>query len=158
MGTSLIASLATHRLISHYVASLLASKSHSSRREQNASLIARSLSFFLLAQETMAFAQLLSGLGPWAFSPGVELGIPIPFDQCCLMFAYANINGVARCCYSCSPNKVPYHCHIQGEPLKPTVTRSTSQKYQSIVTHKVTSQKYHILENGLVPPSLKRAN
>ena len=45
MGTSLIASLATHRSISHYVASLLAPKSHSSRREQNASLIARSSSF-----------------------------------------------------------------------------------------------------------------
>ena len=45
MGTSLIASLATHRSISHYVTSLLAPKSHSSRREQNASLIARSSSF-----------------------------------------------------------------------------------------------------------------
>ena len=45
MGTSLIASLATHRSISRYVASLLAPKSHSSRREQNASLIAWSSSF-----------------------------------------------------------------------------------------------------------------
>ena len=45
MGTSLIASLATHRSSSRYVASLLAPKSHSSRREQNASLIARSSSF-----------------------------------------------------------------------------------------------------------------
>ena len=45
MGTSLIASLATYRSISRYVALLLAPKSHSSRREQNASLIARSSSF-----------------------------------------------------------------------------------------------------------------
>ena len=78
MGTSLIASLATHRSISHCVASLLAPKSHSSRREQNASLIARSSSFFLLAQETMAFAHLLGGLGPWAFGPAVELESPSP--------------------------------------------------------------------------------
>ena len=45
MGTSLIASLATYRSISCYVTSLLAPKSHSSHREQNASLIARSSSF-----------------------------------------------------------------------------------------------------------------
>ena len=81
MGTSLIASLATHRSISRYVASLLAPKSQSSRHEQNASLIAQSSSFFLLAQETTAFAHLLGGLCPWACGPAVELGIPIPSDQ-----------------------------------------------------------------------------
>ena len=30
---------------------------------------------------------------------------------------------------------------MQGEPCKPPATRSTSQKYQSIVTRKFTSQK-----------------
>ena len=45
MGTLLIASLATHRSISRYVTSLLAPKSHSSHREQNASLITWSSSF-----------------------------------------------------------------------------------------------------------------
>ena len=45
MGTSLIASLATNRSISLYVTSLLAPKSHSSRLEQNASLITQSSSF-----------------------------------------------------------------------------------------------------------------
>ena len=118
MGTSLIASLATHQSIFHYVALLLAPKSHSSRHEQNASLIAQSSLFFLLAQETTAFAHLLSGLGPRAFSPAVELGIPIPSNQCLLMFAYANTNGVARCWDSRSPSEVPYHCHMQGEPYK----------------------------------------
>ena len=54
MGTSLIASLDTHRSISRYVASLLAQKSHSSCREQNASLITWSSSFFLLTQTSMA--------------------------------------------------------------------------------------------------------
>ena len=81
MGASLIAFLDTHRSISRYVASLLAQKSHSSRREQNASLIARSSSFFLLAQETTAFAHLLGVLCPRACGPAVELGIPIPSDQ-----------------------------------------------------------------------------
>ena len=81
MGTSLIASLATHHSISCYVALLLAPESHSSHREQNVSLIAQSSSFFLLAQETTAFAHLLSGLGPRALGPAVELGIPIPSDQ-----------------------------------------------------------------------------
>ena len=51
MGTSLIASLDTHRSISRYVASLLAQKSHSSRREQNASLIAQSSSFSCLRKK-----------------------------------------------------------------------------------------------------------
>ena len=79
--TTLRASLATHPSIPHHVASLLAPKSHSSRREQNASLITRSSSFFLLAQETMAFAHLLGGLGPRAFGPAVDLEFSIPSDQ-----------------------------------------------------------------------------
>ena len=119
MGTSLIASLDTHCSISRCVASLLAQKSHSSHREQNASLITRSSLFFLLAQETTAFAHLLGVLCPWACSPAVELGIPILSDQRLLMFAYANINGVARCRDSRSPSKVPYHCHMQGKRYKP---------------------------------------
>ena len=45
MGTLLVASLATHHSISCYVALLLAPKSHSSRHEQNASLIAWSSLF-----------------------------------------------------------------------------------------------------------------
>ena len=45
METLLIASLATHRSISRYVASLLAPKFHSSHREKNALLIAWSSSF-----------------------------------------------------------------------------------------------------------------
>ena len=118
MGTSLIASLDTHRLISHYVALLLASKSHSSHREQNALLTARSSLFFLLAQETTAFTHLLGVLCPRACGPVVELGIPIHSDQRLLMFSYANINGVARCWDSCSPSEVSYHCHMQGEPYK----------------------------------------
>ena len=107
MGTLLIASLATHRSISCYVASLLAPKSHSSCREQNASLITRSSLFFLLAQETTAFAHLLGGLGPRAFGPAVELESPSP-----------PINGVARCRDSSSISEVPYHCHMQGKQYK----------------------------------------
>ena len=34
------------------------------------------------------------------------------------MFAYANINGVARCRDSSSISKVPYHCHMQGKQYK----------------------------------------
>ena len=77
MGTSLIAPLATHRSISRYVALLLAPKSHSSHRDQNASLIARSSSFFLLAQETTAFAHLLGGLD-LALRPCGGAGNPHP--------------------------------------------------------------------------------
>ena len=108
MGTSLIAALATHRSISRYIALLLAPKSHSSCREQNALLIARSSSFFLLAQEMTAFAHLLGGLGPRDFGPAVERESPSP----------PNINGVAQCRDSRSPSEVPYHCHMQGEPYK----------------------------------------
>ena len=61
------------------MASLLALKFRSAHREQIASLIARSSSFFLLAQETTAFAHLLGGLCARACGPAVELGIPHPF-------------------------------------------------------------------------------
>ena len=81
MGTSLIASLAAHCSIYCHVASLLALKFRSSHREQNALLIALSSSFFLLAQETTAFAHLLGGLCPRACGPAVELRIPIPSSQ-----------------------------------------------------------------------------
>ena len=155
MGNSLIAFLDTHRSISRYVASLLAKKSHSSRREQNALLIARSSSFFLLAQETTAFAHLLGVLCPRACGPAVELGIPIPSDQGRLMFAYANINGVAVVPGFPLP-LARYHTIVicKGNHMKPPppTTRSPTQKYQSIVTQNFTSQKYHILENALVPP------
>ena len=144
MGTSLIASLDTHRSISRYVTSLLAKKSHSSRHEQNASLIARSSSFFLLAQETTAFAHLLGVLCPRACGSAVELGIPIPSDQRSWMFAHANINGVARCQDSHSPSEVPCHCHMQGEPYKTPATTSPTQKYQSIVTQIYLTKIPHI--------------
>ena len=132
MGTSLIASLATHRSISRYVALLLAPKSHSSRREQNASLIAQSSSFFLLAQETTAFAYLLGGLGPRAFGPGVELGIPIPSDQRSTSMASLGAEIPAPL--------ARYHTIVicKGNHIK----RSTRS----------TSQKYHILENVPVLP------
>ena len=82
MGTSLIASMAAHRSIYRYVASLLALKFRSSHHEQNTLLIALSSSFFLLAQERTTFAHLLGGLCRRACSPVVELGIPIPSSQC----------------------------------------------------------------------------
>ena len=128
MGTLLIASLDTHRSISRYVTSLLAQKSHTSRCEQNVSLIARSSSFFLLAQETTAFAHLLGVLCPRACGPAVELGIPIPSDQRSWMFAYAKINGIARCRDSHSLSEVPYHCHMQGEPYKTPRHKKTHTK------------------------------
>ena len=111
MGTSLIASLDTHRSISRYVASLFAPKSHSSRREKNASLIARSSSFFLLARETTAFAHLLGVLCPRACGGA---GNPHPLQSTLIDVC----NGVARCRDSRSPSEVPYHCHMQGEPYK----------------------------------------
>ena len=146
MGTSLIASLATHRSISHYVASLFAPKSHSSRREQNASLIAQSSSFFLLAQETTAFAHLLGGLGRGAGNPHPLLTTLI--DVCLCKHQWRHLVPG----FPASISEVPYYCHMQGEPYKTPATRSPTQKYQSIVTQKFTSQKYHILENVPVHP------
>ena len=62
------------------------------------------------------------------------------------------INGVTRC--QDSRSLARYHTIVicKGNHIKPPATRSPTQKYQSIVTHKFTSQKYHILENGVVPP------
>ena len=71
-----------------------------------------------LLTQTTAFTHLLGGLGPQAFGPAVELGIPIPSNQRRLMFAYSNINGVAWCRDSHSPSKVPYHYHMQGKQYK----------------------------------------
>ena len=117
MGTSLRASLATHHSIYHYVASLLALKFHSSHREQIASLIAKSSLFSCLRKKRWAFAHLLGGLCPRACSPAVELGIPIPSDQL-----------IAQCRDSCSPSKVPYHCHLQGEPYKTPFHKKSDTK------------------------------
>ena len=147
MGTSLIASLAIHRSISHYVASLLAQKSHSSRREQNASLMAQSSSFFLLAQETTAFAHLLSGLGPRAFGPAVELGIPIPFRSTLIDVCLHKhqCNGFTRCQDSRPPAR--YHTIVicKENNIKPPATRSTSQKYHENTTYWKMSRYPHVL-------------
>ena len=123
MGTSLIASLATHRSISHYVASLLAPKSHSSCHEQNASLIARSSSFAYPNNGFHSSAQWprssglrpCSGAGnPHPLRSMVSLGAGIPAP-------------LAR-----------YHTIVicKGNHIKPPTTRSPTQKYQSIVTQK----------------------
>ena len=60
-----------------------------------------------LLMQTTAFAHLLGGLGPRAFSPVVELESSSPL-----------INGVARCRDSSSISEVPYHCHMQGKQYK----------------------------------------
>ena len=77
--TTLKTSLATHCSISRYVASLLALKSCSSRREQIAVLIAQSSSFACANKGFCSSAQ-------WPRSPGLwpcgGAGIPIPSDQC----------------------------------------------------------------------------
>ena len=145
MGTSLIASLATHRLISRYVASLLTPKSHSSHHEQNASLITRSSSFFLLAQETTAFAHLLGGLGPQAFGPAVDLeslSPPHNADWCLLMQTSMASFG-ARIPAPLARSQSIVICKENN--IKPPATRSTSQKFLHI-------------GKCLGTPSLKRAN
>ena len=127
--------MATHCSISRYVTSLLAPKSHSSRHEQNASLIAQSLSFAYTNNGFHSSAR-------WPRSSGLRpcggAGIPIPSDQ------NANINGITRCRDSSSISEVPYHCHMQGKQYKNPTTRSTSQKYQSIVTQKIQQKFLHI--------------
>ena len=87
MGTSLIASLATHRSISRYVASLFAPKSHSSRREQNASLIAWSSSF---AYANNGFRSSAQWPSPRAFGPVVDLEFPILVFAQSSLFACGN--------------------------------------------------------------------
>ena len=60
-----------------------------------------------LLMQTTAFAHLLSGLGPQAFGPAVELGIPIPSDQWRRLVPAFPL-----------PSEVPYHCHMQGKQYK----------------------------------------
>ena len=76
--TSLRTSLATHCSIFRYVALLLAPKSHSSHREQNASLIAQSSSFAYTNNGFHSSAQWPRSSGLW---PCGGAGIPIPSDQ-----------------------------------------------------------------------------
>ena len=130
MGTSLIAPLATHRSISHYVTSLLAPKSHSSRREQNALLIARSSSFFLLAEETTAFFHVLGGLGPrpsalrLIWNPHPLLTMLIDVTQTSMASFGARIPApLAR-----------YHTIVicKGNHIKPSATRSHTQNTTKI--------------------------
>ena len=132
MGTSLIASLATHRSISRYVASLLAPKSHSSHREQNASLIAQSSSFFLLAQETTAFTHLLGGLGPRAFDPAVDLESPSPPHNAdwCLLTQTSMASFGAGIPAPLARSHTIVICKENN--IKPPTTRSTSQKFLHI--------------------------
>ena len=100
--TLLRASLATHSSISRYVALLLAPKSHSSRHEQNTSLIAQSSSFAYANNGFRSSARWPRSSGLW---PCCGAGIPI--------------NGVARCRDSSSISEVPFHCHMQGKQYKP---------------------------------------
>ena len=118
MGTSLIASLATHRSISRYVASLLAPKSHSSRREPNASLIsrsARSLSFAYANNGFRSSARWPRSLGLWPCGGAGNLH-PL---RSTLIDACLRENQWRRSVPGFQlPSEVPYHCHMQGEPYK----------------------------------------
>ena len=72
-----------------------------------------------LLKQTTAFAHLCGGLYPRASGPAVELESPILSDQRWLMFAKANINGVARCRDS-SSNSVDHTIVIcKGNYIKP---------------------------------------
>ena len=107
-----------------------------------------------LLTQTTAFAHLLSGLGPWAFGPVVDLEFPIPVFARSSLFAYAN-NGF-RSMPGIPAPLARYHTIVICEgnhinPPPPPTTRSPTQKYQSIVTQKI-QQKYHILDNVPVPP------
>ena len=142
MGTSLIASLATHHSISCYVTSLLAPKSHSSRCEQNASLIARSSSFAYANNGFCSSAWWPRSLGLW---PCGGAGNPHPLqstliDVCLHKHQWRrSVPGFPL------PSEVPYHCHMQGEPYK---TPSHKKSHTKIPTYwKMVSY-----------PSLKRAN
>ena len=150
MGTSLIASLATHCSISRYVASLLAPKSHSSRCEQNASLIARSSSF---AYANNGFRSSAQWPRSSAFGPAVDLEFPIPVFARSSLFACTN-NGFHSMPGIPAPLARSHTTVICKENnIKPPATRSTSQKYQSIATQKIL----HIGKWSCTP-SLKRAN
>ena len=67
------------------------------------------------------------------------------------MFAYANINGVARCRDSSSNSM--YHINNQCMEMYPRTTYRKMVKYPSSEKSQKNSQENsHILENGLVPP------
>ena len=89
----------------------------------------------LLAQTT-TFAHLLGGLGPRAFGPAVELESPSQssLGARCL---FVQTTAFARCRDSSSNSKVHTIVICKGSNIKPPATRSTSQKYQSIVTQKI---------------------
>ena len=95
------------------VTSLLAPKSHSSHREQSASLIAQSSSF---AYANNGFHASARWPRSWGLQPCGGAGNPHPLRSTLIDVAYENINGVTRCRDSRSPSEVPYHCHMQGEP------------------------------------------
>ena len=142
------ASLATHRSISCYVTSLLAPNLTPPTLSRTLRL---SLGAHRFLMQTMAFTHLLGGLGPRAFDPVVDLKFPIPVFARSLLFACAN-NSFRSMPGIPAPLARSHTTVICKEDnIKPPATRSTSQKYQSIVTRKFTSQKYHILENVLVP-------
>ena len=145
MGTSLIASLATHRSISRYVTSLLAPKSHSSHCEQKASLIAWSSSF---AYANNGFRS--SAWWPWSLGLWPCGGAGNPHQLRSMLMQTSMVSLGARI----PAPLARYHTIVicKGNHIKPPATRSPTQKCQSIVTHKFTSQKYYILKNGLVPP------
>ena len=138
--TTLRASLATDCSISRYIASLLAPKSHSSHREQNTSLITWSSSF---AYANSGFRSSAWWPRSSAFGPAVDLEFPIPVFARSSLFACTN-NGFRSIPGIPAPLARSHTTVICKENnIKPPATRSTSQKYQSIVTHKFTSQKYH---------------
>ena len=149
MGTSLIASLATHRSISCYVATLLAPKSHSSSHEQNASLITWSSSFAYANNGFCSSTRWLrsSGLRPCGGAGNPHTLRSMLIDVCLRKHQW-------RCSVpgSCSPSEVPYHCHMQGEPYKPPCHKKSHTKIPKYSNTKIP----HI---GKCPgaPSLKRA-
>ena len=101
--------MATHRSISRHVASLLAAKSHSSCREQNASLITQS-SLFVYANNgfhSSAWWSRSSGLQPCGGA-----GIPISSDP-----PLARSHTIVIC---------------KENNIKSPATRGTSQKFPSV--------------------------
>ena len=137
MGTSLIASLATHRSISCYVASLLAPKSHSSCREQNASFIARSSSFAYANNGFRSSARWPRSSGLW---PCSEAGNPHPLRSTLIDVC----NGVARCRDSRSPSEVPYHCHMQEKQHNPP----RHKKYLTKIPTYWKMSQYPLIKEG----------
>ena len=151
MGTSLIASLDTHRSISHYVTSLLAKKSHSSCHKQNAFSYCLELVVFIACARNDGFRSSARCPMSLGLQPCGGAGNPHPLQSMLIDVCVTSMLSLG--------SRIPaplarYHTIVtcKGNHIKPPATRSPTQKYQSIVTHKFTSQKYHILENGLVPP------